>query len=66
MIDEPVDDEDNPEWTAEDFRLARPANEVHGERFAAMLMRPVHPVPISDEEFERMLAERDMVRQKRA
>ena len=32
-------DPDNPEWTAEDFRRARPANEVLGEEFAAKLVR---------------------------
>lgn len=66
MSDDPIEDPENPFWTAEDFRLARPATEVHGERIAAMLMRPAHPVPISDEEFERMMTEREALQKKRA
>lgn len=31
--------DDNPEWTEEDFRRARPASEVHGAEFAALLVR---------------------------
>lgn len=39
-----VIDDDNPEWTAEDFRRARPAREVlpeiFGKEMAARLLRP--------------------------
>ncbi len=31
--------DDNPEWTEEDFRRARPANEVHSPEIVAALMR---------------------------
>ncbi len=33
--DEPVDDEDNPEWTDEDFKRARPASKLPKEVLAA-------------------------------
>jgi uncharacterized protein (DUF4415 family) len=33
--DEPVDDEDNPEWTDDDFKRARPASELPKEVLAA-------------------------------
>ena len=36
----PVDYNDNPEWTEEDLARARPASEVHGKAFAALLIRP--------------------------
>ena len=36
----PDDWDDNPEWTEEDFARARPADEVHGPEFAALLVRP--------------------------
>lgn len=36
----PEDFDENPEWTEEMFRLARPAAEVHGAEFAALLVRP--------------------------
>jgi uncharacterized protein (DUF4415 family) len=40
----PLTDPDNPEWTAEDFRRARPAREVlpeiYGEAMAKRLLRP--------------------------
>lgn len=32
-------DDDNPEWTDEDFARARPASEVLGHEIAAMLIR---------------------------
>jgi uncharacterized protein (DUF4415 family) len=39
-----VEDPENPEWTAEDFRTARPAREVlpeiFGEAMARRLLRP--------------------------
>ena len=35
----PEDWDDNPEWTEEDFALARPASEVHPPHIAAMLVR---------------------------
>lgn len=31
--------DDNPEWTEEDFRRARPATQVHGPEVAAGLVR---------------------------
>jgi uncharacterized protein (DUF4415 family) len=31
--------DDNPEWTEEDFRNARPASEVHGPEVLAFLIR---------------------------
>ncbi len=34
-----LDDPDNPEWTEEDFKRARPAAEVMGAEFAAKLVR---------------------------
>ena len=34
-----VFDDDNPEWTEEDFARAKPASEVHGEDVAVMLVR---------------------------
>jgi uncharacterized protein (DUF4415 family) len=37
--DGPVDDEDNPEWTEEDFARSRPATEVVPPKLAAALMR---------------------------
>ena len=37
--DEVMFDDDNPEWTEEDFARALPASEVHGATFAAMLVR---------------------------
>ena len=36
----PVDFDENPEWSEEDFATARPAAEVHGAEFAALLVRP--------------------------
>lgn len=33
------DFDDNPEWTEEMFARARPASEVHGPEFAALLIR---------------------------
>ncbi len=36
----PADYDDNPEWTGDDFARARTASEVHGEAFAAMMIRP--------------------------
>lgn len=37
--------DENPEWTAEDFARARPADEVHGELIAAAMVRkPGRPV----------------------
>jgi uncharacterized protein (DUF4415 family) len=33
--DDPVDDEDNPEWTDDDFKRARPASELPKEVLAA-------------------------------
>jgi uncharacterized protein (DUF4415 family) len=36
---EDPDYDDNPEWTEEDFDRARPASEVHGPEFAALLLR---------------------------
>ncbi len=35
-----VVDEDNPEWTAEDFARARPASEFHDDAFMQLLVRP--------------------------
>lgn len=35
----PVDFDDNPEWTEEDFAKARPASEIHGLEAAALLVR---------------------------
>ena len=40
MRDEPVFDDDNPEWTKEDFARARPASEVIGRKAADALVRP--------------------------
>jgi len=34
--DKPIDDDDNPEWTAEDFAKARPFKEVFPDQHAAM------------------------------
>jgi uncharacterized protein (DUF4415 family) len=43
--------EDNPEWTAEDFAKARPANEVLPELFskkvAAEMLKPKRGRPVS-------------------
>lgn len=36
----PEDFDENPEWTEKDFVTARPASEVHGAEFAALLIRP--------------------------
>ena len=36
----PEDFDENPVWTDEMFARARPAAEVHGEEFAALLVRP--------------------------
>ncbi len=33
------DFDESPEWTEEDWALARPASEVHGPEFAALLVR---------------------------
>jgi uncharacterized protein (DUF4415 family) len=44
--DEPVEDEDNPEWTENDFKRARPASELPKEVLAAfpkMRGRPPKP-----------------------
>ena len=46
----PVDYDDNPEWTAADFARARPAGEVHGEAFAALLVRPRGRPPLAANE----------------
>ena len=45
-IDDPdlVDDEDNPEWTDEDFARARPFKEVLPEMYAAWKRRGRPPV----------------------
>ena len=45
-IDDPdlVDDEDNPEWTDEDFARARPFKEVLPEAYAAWKRRGRPPV----------------------
>ena len=43
----PEDYDDNPEWTDEDFARARPASEVHGEKFAAMMVRPRGRPPLA-------------------
>ena len=39
--------DDNPEWTEEDVARARPASEVHGEKFAAMMIRPRGRPPLA-------------------
>jgi uncharacterized protein (DUF4415 family) len=36
----PDDFDEMPEWTPEDVARARPASEVHGKEFAALLVRP--------------------------
>lgn len=36
----PDDFDENPEWTEVDFARARPASEIHGAEFAAMMIRP--------------------------
>ena len=36
----PANFDENPEWTEADFARARPASEVHGKTFAAVLARP--------------------------
>ena len=36
----PADYDDIPEWTEDDFARALPASDVHGEAFAAMMIRP--------------------------
>jgi uncharacterized protein (DUF4415 family) len=36
-----VFDDDNPEWTAEDFARALPADQVHGSLIAQALVRKV-------------------------
>ena len=41
--------DDNPEWTEEDFARARPASEVHGEKFAAMMIRQRGRPPLAAE-----------------
>ena len=46
----PEDYDDNPEWTDEDFARARPASEVHGAEFAAMLIRPRGRPPLAAEQ----------------
>jgi uncharacterized protein (DUF4415 family) len=33
--DKPIDDDENPEWTAEDFAKAKPFKEVFPEQYAA-------------------------------
>ncbi|WP_126174602.1 BrnA antitoxin family protein [Altericroceibacterium xinjiangense] len=39
----PADDDDNPEWTEEDFARARPAAEVLGREKAALILRRPGP-----------------------
>lgn len=50
MSKPPVDFDDNPEWTEEDFARARPASEVLPPHIAAGLIRqpgrPVKPVAL--------------------
>lgn len=45
---EVVFDDDNPEWTEDDFKRARPASEIHGLEGAEWLVRkpgrPIKPV----------------------
>jgi uncharacterized protein (DUF4415 family) len=43
------DFDDSPEWTAADFARARPASEVHGPEFAALLVRKRGRPPIMPE-----------------
>ena len=39
LLPPPADYDDNPEWTEEDFALARPASEMHPPEIAAALIR---------------------------
>lgn len=39
MTDNRLNDPDNPEWTEEDFRRARPASDVHSAAFAKAMIR---------------------------
>jgi uncharacterized protein (DUF4415 family) len=41
--DKPVDDDDNPEWTDEDFARARPFKEVFPEQYAALMRQGGRP-----------------------
>lgn len=43
MPDEPLDDPDNPLWTAEDFARARPLDEMFPPEVVAQLVRPSTP-----------------------
>lgn len=46
-------DEENPEWTVEDFKRARPAAEVLGEKFIANWKKGGHTIEhVSDAEYE--------------
>ncbi len=39
LLPPPLDYDDNPEWTEEDFALARPASEMHPPEVVAALVR---------------------------
>ena len=49
---------DNPEWTGEDFKKARPASEVIGAKAAAMLVRKGGRPPKPLEERKRQVTMR--------
>lgn len=44
--DEPIDDEENPEWTDEDFERARPFKEVFPKQFSEWEASGRAPIPV--------------------
>ena len=44
--DKPIDDDENPEWTEEDFARARPFKEVFPEQYAAWVDSGRAPIPV--------------------
>lgn len=54
MSNEPIADPDNPEWSEDDFRRARPAAEFLGPRLTALLASTTKPVPMSEADWDRV------------